>query len=261
MKSAIKAICSCFGYEMRKAKRSGESLSFPEDSFAAQRILLQRAGIERPVIFDLGAHQGQTTARYAEIFPGGTFYCFEPFPNSFEELRKKFAADDRVKLMNLAVGKASGKSDFFVNAASATNSLLPRPKEARRYYPQRAVPKTKIEVMTTSIDDFVRAEEIERIDLLKLDIQGGELLAFQGSINTLQRLRIPILFTETMFVPHYERQPLFHEIWAFLGRYGYSLFDLYHLRKAKNGQLRFADALFVHESLRRNIVDGFEAEP
>jgi len=143
----------------------------------------------------------------------------------------------------------------------ATNSLLPRPRTARRYYPKSAGPKSIIKVEVTTIDEFVDSEGSDSIDVLKLDIQGGELMAFQGAAKALRENHVRLIFTETMFVPHYEGNPLFYELWAFLADFGYTLLDFYRLKKAANGQLRFGDALFINRELRDVVVDKSPAEP
>ena len=60
---------------------------------------------------------------------------------------------------------------------------------------------------------------------------------------------------------HYENAPLFHDISSFLSKYGYSLFDIYDLYRAKNGQIRYGDALFVSESVRSGVIDKYPDEP
>ncbi|MCX7714024.1 MAG: hypothetical protein N2035_10255 [Chthoniobacterales bacterium] len=64
---------------------------------------------------------------------------------------------------------------------------------------------------------------------------------------------IPLIFTEIMFIPHYAGAPLFHEIWSYLSHFAYSLFDIYELHRAENGQLRYGDAIFLSEAMRSRI--------
>jgi hypothetical protein len=73
-----------------------------------------------PVIFDVGAHRGETAARYRSLFPNALIESFEPFPPSFERLRAAFAADPRVVPHNVAVGAATGTAKLRVNRASVT---------------------------------------------------------------------------------------------------------------------------------------------
>lgn len=79
-----------------------------------------------------------------------------------------------------------------------------------------ARPKGTIRVQVTTIDEFVDRQEIERIDVLKLDIQGAELMALRGATNTLRNMHVQVIYTESLFVPHYEGNALFHELWSFL---------------------------------------------
>lgn len=150
---------------------------------------------------------------------------------------------------------------FFVNEYAATNSLLPRPNSARRYYPKMAGPKQTINVEVISIDDFLQEAGIAGVDILKFDIQGGELNALRGSESLLEAGNTALIYTEIMFIPHYEGSPLFHEIWSFLAGYNYSLFDVYDLHRASNGQIRYGDALFVNDAVRSDVIDAFTEEP
>ena len=54
---------------------------------------------------------------------------------------------------------------------------------------------------------------------------------------------------------------MFHELTEFLERFGYTVYNLFHLVTAQNGQLRFGDALFVSPNIRAAVVDASVAEP
>ena len=151
--------------------------------------------------------------------------------------------------------------DNNINNNDATSSLLPRTKSGRRYFSKNADAKTTLEVEATSIDEFMKKNEIEHIDILKFDIQGGELMALKGAQNALDSNRISIIYTEALFVPHYENNPLLHDIWSYLARFDYSFFDIYDLYRATNGQLRFADVIFVNRATRNDVIDRFKDEP
>lgn len=255
-KELIKFIIRQFGYDVRKLPNGSISFMNPLE---AQRTLLK--GVNQPIIFDVGAHHGDMAARYRSLFPESTIYCFEPFDESFELLARRFAHDSRIKTVRRAVSDKTAAREFFVSHRDATNSLLPRPLISRRYYPKGAGQKTTIKVQTTSLDDFLQKERVESIDILKLDIQGGELMALRGAEQTLKNNNVSLIFIEIMFVPHYEGGPLFCKLWDFPKDYKYSLFDIYDLYRARNGQLRYGDALFVSERLRSNMIDRFHEEP
>jgi len=262
MKKWVRTILNNCGYELRRVGNSGvQGQSFPLDPFEAQCQLMNSLNRSNISIFDVGANKGQTAKRYRTMFPGAEIYCFEPFPDSITELQRQFIDDQKVHIVAKAVAREKGFATFYVNEFDATNSLLPRPTSERRYYPKFAGPKDTIEVEVIDLDGFMSASNISRIDILKLDIQGGELSALNGAKDLLAGENTSMIYTEIMFIPHYESSPLFHEIWSFLCNYGYSLFDIYDLHRARNGQIRYGDALFVSEAIRKNVINKYSAEP
>jgi FkbM family methyltransferase len=260
LKSFIKSAFWICGFDIHRKISPPPANPF-NNSFDAQKILLSAMGIAKPVILDIGAHRGETAERYRSSFPRASIYCFEPFPQSSEALRKKFSNDPDTTIISSAVADRPGQRLLHVNEIDQTNSLLPEAITSRRYLPKQAFTTAMIEAEVTSIDEFVRNYPLKRLDILKMDVQGGELMALEGAAETLKRKQIHVIYSEIMFVPHYENQPLLHEIWNYLSQFGYTLFGLYDLRKATNGQLRYGDALFVSENVRRKVIDGYPQEP
>jgi FkbM family methyltransferase len=228
------------------------------DPFAAQQFLLR--GVKCRTVFDVGAYQGDVTAQYARMFPEADIYSFEPFPQTFAALSQKFAGNSRVHLVNSAVTARSGEASFHVNELAATNSLLPRPTDGRQYFPPGGKTRQTINVPTISLDDFCSQSQIPSPDVLKMDIQGNELEALRGAEGIMQSGKVALIYTETTFVPHYESGVLFGALNAHLNERGFSLFNLYNLHSARFGQLRFGDAIFVSEQLRRDVIDQLPEE-
>ena len=249
------AVAGLAGYELVK----GRAL-LKQDPFETQRRLATKTGGEL-TIFDIGANRGQTAQRYRAKFPNAEIYCFEPFPESVAVLQQHFAGDPKIHIVPKAVADSTGRVTFYVNAQADTNSLLPRPKTERRYFPKTAGPKTSIEVETVSLDDFVRDNNLAGIDILKFDIQGGELNALRGATELLGSGQVSLIYTEIMFIAHYVDAPLYHELASYLADFDYSLFDVYGLQRATNGQLRYGDAIFVSETVRENVIDASPEEP
>lgn len=232
------------------------------DAFEIQKRLLEGLGITTPIIFDVGANQGQSVRNYRRVFPDATFHCFEPFPASVAVLQKCLGNDPRVVINPLAVADQSGKREFYVNEAMHfTNSFFPRPIQARRYFPKQAMMESRISVNCTTIDAYLREKKPLKIDILKMDIQGGEVMALRGAVDTLTQHVPHVVYTETFFVPHYQGAPLLYDLWSFLAEYGYTLFDLDSLNRAHNGQLRFGNVLFVSPLLRQRVIDQQPEEP
>jgi FkbM family methyltransferase len=220
----------------------------PKSALAIQKELL--SGRDVRTIFDVGANTGQSVAQYRAAFAQAAIYSFEPFPGSFEILRRKCEVDALCKCFQLAVSSKSGHAKLHANKDAATNSLFPTTKEVGIWVDADEIREVDaITVPVTTIDEFCEQQSVSGIDILKMDIQGGELLALQGAGGMLQRGAITMIFLEALFVPIYENQALFHEICEFLFRRGYTLFDLYNSVHAPNGQLKWCDALFLGPEL------------
>ncbi len=219
-----------------------------EGGFHGKNGFADQVGLapDASVIFDVGAHTGQTTAQYRALYPKATIYPFEPYPPSFDECVAAFAGDRRVKPQPYAVADATGPCRLHSYTNSATNSLLPTVKDVYQYVDPGEIDGTGVvEAESITIGDFCRGERIPRIDILKLDIQGAELKALAGAAALLERRAIGIIYTEVLFVPIYQGQAWHYDIAACLARHGYRLFDFYNFTYAADGQVRWGDALFV----------------
>ena len=249
--SLIKSILRRAGIELYR-----RPTSFPADPYQAQKTLLSATGVLEPVIFDLGGHRGESIGHYRSVFPRSQIYSFEPSPDALAELKKRFRGDASTQIVAKAIADQPGRRTLHLYEIDQTNSLLPAITASGRYLPGREELKGYVEVDATSIDLFMEEQGLQAIHILKMDIQGAELSALQGAQKALTGSGLPIIYTEIMFVPHYENQPLFKDIWNFLACRGYTVFDLYYPQRAANGQLKYADALFINQDMRKNIVDA-----
>lgn len=181
-------------------------LSSPLLDTRDREAILARLFVDQPpgIIVDCGASTGNFTAAYLTLFPSATILAFEPHPHTADHLRSRFRAEPRVVIEQTAVGAAAGVANFHMHRLPYTSSLLPRPTGGRRYFPLMDGVEDRIAVPVTTLDEYCRRHAIERIAVLKMDIQGAELAALRGAEALLRDHRIDAIFTETFFVPHYE---------------------------------------------------------
>lgn len=228
------------------------------DAYQDQSLLMGAADVG--VILDVGANVGNTVERYYFGYSGARVHAFEPDPVTHETLAQRFAEHPRVTTHCVAVADAPVVQNFYVNKDKSTSSLLPRPSAGRRYFNQQGVLDEAIEVQAITLDGFCADNNIDHIDILKLDIQGGEVKALLGAQGLLSLQKVDVIYTEVQFIPLYEGAPLFHQLCEFLEGFGYALYGLYDLVIAENGQLRFADAIFIPPVVRERVLDQFEPE-
>jgi FkbM family methyltransferase len=214
-----------------------------------QTALLQ--GRKNPVVFDVGANGGIIATQYRKMFPDCRLYCFEPQEAFLPSLQSRFPNDPGVSFHSAAVGAASGKARFYLTAARDSSSLLGADHaNAPESYRQILKVTEEKEVEVITLDDFTREQKIERIDILKMDIQGGEYAALEGAARLLSAARIALIYLEASFVPLYANHPLLGEIAKNLARYDYTFHLPYHLTiNGRSGRMLWCDAIFVSPEL------------
>ncbi|MFC1772585.1 FkbM family methyltransferase [Pseudomonadota bacterium] len=225
--------------------------------------LLPGAGGERWII-DGGCNVGQFASHAIKEFPASNILSFEPDPDSWASAQKNIGFHNRIEIVEAALGAEIGRAEFFRGPSSLTNSLLPRPEsDLKPYYPQQAVLNGGYFVDVVTIDGECGKRGIKEIDLLKLDLQGGELAALGGAETLLESDSVKVIIVEGVFVRKYHNQPLLWEIWEKLEGYGYTLYSLedimvglYHSEEIsmRHQQWNQCDAIFISSSLR-GILD------
>lgn len=206
----------------------------------------------RPIIFDVGAHIGQTAKTYRHFFPKASVYSFEPFPQSFQKFSQKHHRDRHIFGQNLAVSEQSGQVTFHANHDSATNSVLAIAPEGQVCWGKRLQSKEQLTVPAVSLDDFCREQNIQYIDILKLDLQGHELAALKGAEELLSRQAIDLIYFEFLVSKSYEEQPKLLDYIKLLEQHQYQLLDFYSPIR-KGVQLLQCDLIFVSPKLNLRI--------
>jgi FkbM family methyltransferase len=232
--------------------RWGRERKSRDPFFVTQKLVRAQA----PVIFDVGAHVGETAARYRALFPGALIHSFEPFPASYETLKAAFRDDPRVVPHNVAVAGSTGTGKLHVNKASVTNSLLESDSRGDDYWGSNLLDtQTELAVETLALDDFCRAERIEHIDVLKIDVQGAEYAVLAGAAGLLDRRAVDLIYLEMIMAPSYVGQRKYHYYLTLLDGLGYELFDLFNLGR-HDGRLIQSDGIFVESG----FLARYEAE-
>jgi FkbM family methyltransferase len=225
------------------------------DPFVDQRRLL--GGRRDPTIFDVGANRGQTTQRYLDLFPNARILAFEPSPDAFTALKDTFRGLGNVRTLPLAVADGCGTATLFRNADDVTDSLLAVAPGSEAYVdPSMTRSRGTSEVSLVTLDAFCEAERIDRIAILKMDIQGAELRALRGASRLLATHSIDLIYSEVLFSRLYEGQTRFCDMHGFLEERGYSLYGLYNPAYGRHGRLGWADALYAGPGIRDDAHVG-----
>lgn len=241
-KNHLNGIFRKFGFEVHGNgyMQSIRKAEFKEDAFGVQARLMQGSV---GTIFDVGANNGDTVLAYASLFPEAEIYAFEPFPDTYKGMVENIGNKAKLHPFEKAVSDQVGTSVFHVNNSVDTNSLLAS-KEMGLNSDRQVQNKGVIEVGTITIDNFCSEHKIRQIDILKLDIQGGELAALKGAESLLKQKKIRLIYSETYFRQQYVDQPLMYDIANYVNQFGYNLQDLYNPIYG-NGSIAWCDVIFL----------------
>jgi FkbM family methyltransferase len=204
------------------------------------------------VVLDIGANIGQSALALAQRFPSADIYSLEPFPAVFAELQAKVAEYPRIHCRNLACGAAPGSAFFRRDADPTMGRLEVCPEQDVAAPP---VDGTQVEV--TTVDAFCGANGLERIGLLKIDTEGGDMDVLRGADGMLSAARIDFVEVEAgMNRDNRYHVPMF-EMLGFLEDRDYRLFGIYEqIPEWPTGQpfLRRANLVFLSPELSRQTV-------
>ncbi|MEQ9454309.1 MAG: FkbM family methyltransferase [Phycisphaeraceae bacterium] len=145
--------------------------------------------------FDIGANCGDLTSVFAQLVgTGGYVHAFEPTPATYQRLTERLSRPP-VETHQLAVSAAEGTADLHVydDDHDKWNTLAARPLEK---YGIDIKPQGTESVPVTTLDTFCADRDINRIDLLKIDIEGAELQALQGARRLLRHRAIGAIVFE-----------------------------------------------------------------
>ena len=150
---------------------------------------------EGMVFFDVGANFGQYTLLAADkVGQTGGIHSFEPSDRLFEELKYNVAINNFQGICNLncvAVSDSIGTAQIskYEEGAEVFGSLGTRQRKEASVIGSQTVE-------TITLDSYVKNNRIHHVDLIKMDIEGAELLALRGASELLRRDDAPAILLE-----------------------------------------------------------------
>ncbi len=159
---------------------------------------LDRLAAPGMTMLDIGAHVGYYSRRYAKILGNhGRIFAFEPHPRTFATLQYNVKRLPQVTAVQLALAEQEGTAelhDYLMMSASGSlhydESMVALQKS--QTHDTDIAPRIgqtfsaqTFTVRTTPVDDFLEAQGVEQIDLVKMDIEGAEIGALRGMKRTI----------------------------------------------------------------------------
>jgi FkbM family methyltransferase len=211
--------------------------------------LQEKIGIDAKTIFDVGANIGQTALVFSSHFPKATIHSFEPVSATFQKLLSNTQGNPRIKCHQLALSNVKEQisiSVFEDDQSSVLNSL--------KNNLQSNTPNTKLETINTdTLDHFAEENNIDSIDLLKIDTEGYEIPVLNGAVKSLQNHKVKMIYLEVGFSKQNTRNSYLTDVLELLAQYDFSFFGLYEIHHYNlKSEHHFGNALFVHKNYSKN---------
>ena len=233
MKDFLKKILKKFKYKVIK-KDEFSSLEIIKNLFDKKSEI---------IIFDIGAHNGQSTKNYRNLFKNAMIYAFEPSSESYKVLSS--LKINKFKAFNIGFSNKQSKEKLLVNSEkTTTNSLLPFSSSAKKVWGLDSLSNTEIIFCSfNTIDNFLNEEKITFIDFMKIDVQGAEYLVLDGAKEALLKKKIKVIQLEVIFGDTYVGQKSIGFYINLLESYGYK-FKNFTDNIVINGKLIQSDLFF-----------------
>lgn len=198
-----------------------------------------------PVVVDAGAHNGSETVQMSLLWPQGTVHAFEPVPAVFRQLEANTSRCPNVRRYPVALAGVNAGLTMHVSSGGtdASSSLL-TPKEHLAINPHVAF-EEQITVSALTLDTWAEQNHCAGVDLLWLDMQGGELAALQAAPQIL--VTVQAIHLEAATVELYADNPLYPEVRAWLEAQGFQV-EIEALAHASGG-----NAFFVRQGTRLSL--------
>jgi len=178
-----------------------------------------------PIIIEIGAHHGEHTVLFLEMFESPKIYCFEPDPRNIISFKQKVGNHPNITLFEMAVSSNSGTTELYQSSGVSKKSMehdcsssIKKPKNHLSVYPTIKFDK-KVSVNTISLDEWSTKYDINCIDFIWMDVQGAEMDVFQGATKTLKLTRY--IYTEYSNNELYEGQGTLEQILKYLEQFSY----------------------------------------
>lgn len=150
------------------------------------RAVIQKICKADSTCVDVGCHKGEVLDVMLQAAPLGKHYGFEPIPVMYQALKAKYQGQS-CEILDIALSNQAGEATFNYVVSNPSYSGL-----RKRKYDREGEKDTTIKVRTAKLDEVLPADQ--QVDLIKIDVEGGELLVLEGARQTLIQKRPVVLF-------------------------------------------------------------------
>lgn len=223
------------------------------------KIIMERTMTAGMTVLDIGANIGYYAMIERNLIgPKGTIIAAEPSPQNVQLLRQNIELNGAVNVhvFECAVSDASSTRTFFLSEKSNLNTFHPGGATGS------SDGMTPIDVETLSVDDLIARAGVDKVDYVRMDVEGHEVEVINGLLDSIEAGRqSPSIILET----HRDRYTAEHDFAAPLRRLFAAGYEVGYLASTSDQGSALIEAMgykggpristdFMHRRLYQNIA-------
>ena len=177
--------------------------------------LKEHLGFEPRVVVDVGASDGRWARPAMKLFPAARFLLVEPLQEHLPALQKLVAEQPRACFFSTLLGTETGTVRFMKHGHKS--SIFGNSKGESFGEP--------VELPVRRLDDVIKELGLPAPEMLKLDVEGSELLVLGGAPKALESIQVVQM--EISLIPFQKGIPLFDELVTAMAQKGFRVFDVF----------------------------------
>ncbi len=207
--------------------------------------LAKEFGFQNDLIVDIGGARGYTAYLFTKNQPNAQVIIFEPLLENMGAIKKLFPNNDKVKIVQKALGNESGEKTINKSSRITSSSLLDFESEIESDYMKVALSDSDTEkIIVSRLDDELKS--YSKVGIIKIDVQGYEVEVLKGAKETLAKTSLVVVEVSNHHV--YKNAPMYYDVDIILRENGFVLFDNCLTFKEK-GRLREWDAIYINSNI------------
>jgi len=172
------------------------------DYFQQKKIinLINKKILDPVIVFDVGAHYGETIKLFDKKLKLKKIYSFEASPKNYQILKNKISKYDlrKVEIFNYGIGEKISES-FINQTLESSSSTINKLNMESKYFEKKLKILNiknknsfhyKIPINIITLDYFIEKKKITNIDLLKIDTEGYEFNVLKGLSKHNQKIKL-----------------------------------------------------------------------
>ena len=233
--------------------------SYIESEYSLDRIIKYYLGDnDLNVVIDVGANIGQSISRFMKIINIQEIHAFEPQLDAIDELLKNYGKDERIIINQKAIGAEkniltlnqtlkSGTSTF--NSYKTNSSFVKAKIKIHNVLKPDDLISKKVDVEIDTLDNYINDNNIEQVDLLKIDVEGFEESVLEGCLESISKGLIKVIEIELTLDDRFGDRRNFFNIEKFLAPNGYILIGFNDMYSILERPIFQVDLLYIHNSI------------